>query len=1767
MLFRLFTLILFLGGAVEAQKPPRKRPNAQGCPQLLHTPETLSVTLGEGFDSLVSSQTALTRAELDEQEMRNEYLKLQLREYGDLDDQLELGTRVAQEAYLLVYQDSEAVHLAHIQSTRRQRFTSFLGMGTYKKHWLFREKGGKGTVLFAVLIFSQKDGYSLHLVNADNESDSSFNVTRISLGRSEPRLVAAPYAKGGERFVLLGQRGFLSVDMGARPGNKKPFVYWCETKGPLRSAEFKKMGKFHYLLLSEGPARGSRSPVTHVVPDQSWPVALVLDLDKQERIGWTDTSKLAHLSARTPSRATSPENDSRQGPLLAIQWRELMIGQKAVTVFASTHPSLSIEKSIVVYSHEVKANISPPVARFGTPESKEGDLRMHLNAIRQVTSNSHGAVYKLEYSKGTKTVPIIVAAYAHPESTHDALVVPWGKVEAIYRKSKDSLAVAISRNEPRTEGDSEQSFSSDFLTVFISPPSSKSRAHEGELSRVALIHLDPSRLRVTKALTDAMILRKRVASDRRAPETPEFWAFKLESTAKRGTTFEKQSTKTNPLFLLVHKRTGSGVLVPGFQSWQSTRDGKNLIVLGALKTQVGEAVATRGVVVVGDEFRFSGAGAPMSQRGAFINSAGLTAFNKVRLAGSFDSAARKESARAWGLILPQVAPELTVHFEPEASYNTDYSEDAKDGSSTSDRALRSGVPFVLDSSTDVARPGLTQLEYNPGSRSWIARFPTEPLSSHFSEVAYFFTPQSPDNGAKGEKKDPSNQILIGSSLFPLNSLALFGPTSAIVSNSRFLCLAGKYATGGSKLFANSGAATAADDNKTSVLCVADTGKFARIEVPGLITHLSTSNGNLTGMGLLQHLGTEVPIKFGVSLESKLEGAGHSAPTLSAVEKGVLQAVWQETFGEWEETPLDNPYGGVDWLLFNPKSKPLAQLQILGKQYRFWTSDRLGSHPPFLVLEDVKLGTRKRIDVGIRRASKDVDNLLLRYLREVSGLVITETVHDPNESNFRSATTFADSPNLLFLETERDVNGVANTYILDANRQWETVISIPNYCGYLDQGVHRFYVGSGGIGQHTIVAHFHRETGKFLGFYDLGTLRINLDAKDPSIALNAEKSQIVFRMSNGSRRYFDMTKGGFLGMLPSDDSFQDLLARMEAEIGPVLNERLFATPPTPISFRQEEVEEVARSLGFHRMAGTVEKPALIVAEHGAGSSAILNEAISRYLSGEYPNARQFAFVNFSMRTVMGQDHTMFVGGTERAFNAVNEFARELAARGFQLVLVVDNIESVLVDESDWTNSSDRSARQYFKELLANDAIKVVATTTPDGYAAIQREASDVSGTFQHLVRINSMDIEKTQSAAIQLAQNLLPPGAPRLFEEEELKRFIVHLEKISHGRSNPGSTIDLLKPLIHDRASEYLRTQKLTPIGKSDFIKILHAHTRIPIRLLDKNTRDAELRRIETSVTSKVLGEVPKTAAREVLRYLSAALEGRSQPGRMIYKGLFPGPTGVGKTSLVEAIAEGIFDEPYPPALLVLNGDEFSSAIQGASALLHKRVGEHVRQHPFSIVLFDEIEKVDPQVRTVILSMLGGTFTDGKGKRINMDSVIFFATTNIGSKEAERAATGMGLAATHNVEGTTLLQRTRSPAADREFYLKALEKEFPPEQRGRFDAIQVFESLTEAQSIAITENFLNSLDNRRSLRSILRNGPDKVEVQFDQTVVEWARTSFRSYDYGARGWVQQIYKAVHIEFLNPWLNENRGHIEGKRLRVTYDSRSGFEVLIEDPSEED
>ena len=512
---------------------------------------------------------------------------------------------------------------------------------------------------------------------------------------------------------------------------------------------------------------------------------------------------------------------------------------------------------------------------------------------------------------------------------------------------------------------------------------------------------------------------------------------------------------------------------------------------------------------------------------------------------------------------------------------------------------------------------------------------------------------------------------------------------------------------------------------------------------------------------------------------------------------------------------------------------------------------------------------------------------------------------------------------------------------------------------------------------------------------------------------------------------------------------------------------------------------------------------LVGEPGVGKTALAEGLAQRIAQGQVPRALQG-------RRLLALDLASLVAGTkyrgdfeERFKNLLEELVRDGTA-----ILFVDELHTV-VGAGAAEGAIDASS--ILKPVLARGELQFIGATTNQEFRAYIQKDAALERRFGR-VQLEEPSPDSAEAILEGLAPRYeryhgvkLPPDALHAAVELSVRYL--------PGRCLPDKAIDLVDEACAAARIQAEQEGDAAPVlGVEQIARVVAQASGVPACRVGEQERE-RLARLEQRLNDQVVGQPQATAA--VAGAIRRSRTGLGEPGRPMGAMLFLGPTGVGKTALAKALAVSWFGSEK--ALLRFDMSEYQEQHTVARLLGappgyvgHDEGGqltEAVRRHPYSVVLFDEIEKAHPEIQTLLLQLLEeGQLTDAMGRKADFRNTIVLLTANLGARFLAGQSAPLGFAAS---EETAFDRQAAQAVEEAKRWLR-------PELVGRLDEMIVFRPLGEQSLCAIAERLLDQLEQRAAHSGLTLHHTDRV----GPALAARARSA-----YGARELRRQVDRAV------------------------------------------
>jgi ATP-dependent Clp protease ATP-binding subunit ClpC len=573
---------------------------------------------------------------------------------------------------------------------------------------------------------------------------------------------------------------------------------------------------------------------------------------------------------------------------------------------------------------------------------------------------------------------------------------------------------------------------------------------------------------------------------------------------------------------------------------------------------------------------------------------------------------------------------------------------------------------------------------------------------------------------------------------------------------------------------------------------------------------------------------------------------------------------------------------------------------------------------------------------------------------------------------------------------------------------------------------------------------------------------------------------------------------------------------------------------PVVGRQKEIERVIQILGRR----TKNNPVLI-GEPGVGKTAIAEGLAQRIANNDVPDILED-------KRVVTLDIGLLVAGTKyrgEFEERLKKIMDEIRSAG-NVILVIDEVHT-LIGAGAAEGAID--AANILKPALARGELQCIGATTLDEYRKhIERDAAlerrfqpvmvgepSVDETIEilfglreryeqhHKLKIldealeaaaklsdryisdrflpdKAIDLVDEAGSRVRLINSQLPPAAKEL--DKELRQVLKdkdeavrsqNFDKAGELREREVEIKAEIRTIAHNKKNEPSSDDVAPVVTEEDIAHIVASWTGVPVNKLTESESE-KLLHMEDTLHQRLIGQ--DDAVKAVSRAIRRARVGLKNPNRPIASFVFSGPTGVGKTELTKALAAYFFGSEE--AMIRLDMSEYmerhtvSKLIGSPPGYVGYNEGgqltEAVRRRPYTVVLFDEIEKAHPDVFNMLLQILeDGRLTDAKGRTVDFKNTLIIMTSNIGSKVIEKGGGGLGFEFEAN-EAESQYNRIRNLVNEE------LKQYFRPEFLNRLDEIIVFRQLNKEEVKQIAVIMLKEVFSRLTEKGIVLEVTDKFQ---------------------------------------------------------------------------
>ena len=555
---------------------------------------------------------------------------------------------------------------------------------------------------------------------------------------------------------------------------------------------------------------------------------------------------------------------------------------------------------------------------------------------------------------------------------------------------------------------------------------------------------------------------------------------------------------------------------------------------------------------------------------------------------------------------------------------------------------------------------------------------------------------------------------------------------------------------------------------------------------------------------------------------------------------------------------------------------------------------------------------------------------------------------------------------------------------------------------------------------------------------------------------------------------------------------------------------------PVVGRQIEIDRVIQILSRRKKNNPI-----LIGEPGVGKSAIVEGLALRIAAKEIPALAEKRIISLDIASMVAG--TTYRGQFEERIKTV---IKELNDHP-EIILFIDEIHT-LMGAGNAQGSLD--AANILKPALARGEVQCIGATTINEYRTSIEKDGALERRFQK-VTVQPTTVDETYTILTRLSETYGQFHHVQ-YTQEALRACVNLTDRYITDRQFPDKAIDAMDEVgacVGDRQEAKGERQEIT---EADVARVVSQMSGVPVQRVAQ-AEGERLRQMASVLQQRVIGQ--DEAVQKVVKAIQRSRMGLRDPRKPIGTFFLLGPTGVGKTHLAQCLAEEMFGSRN--AIIRFDMSEYMekhtvSLLVGAPPgyVAHEDGGkltEAVRRKPYSIVLFDEIEKAHPDIFNVLLQVMDeGRLTDRQGHVVDFKNTIIILTSNVGTRQLSDFGAGIGFGA-DNIDDK----------ASERMLTKALQRTFPPEFVNRLDDIIVFHTLNDEALAQILWLELRPLQARLEAMGYTLEITDKTRDE----ILRLARDK----QYGAR----PLKRAIQTQIEDPLTDKMlAGEIESKIIKI-------------------
>lgn len=544
--------------------------------------------------------------------------------------------------------------------------------------------------------------------------------------------------------------------------------------------------------------------------------------------------------------------------------------------------------------------------------------------------------------------------------------------------------------------------------------------------------------------------------------------------------------------------------------------------------------------------------------------------------------------------------------------------------------------------------------------------------------------------------------------------------------------------------------------------------------------------------------------------------------------------------------------------------------------------------------------------------------------------------------------------------------------------------------------------------------------------------------------------------------------------------------------------------------------------------------LLVGQPGVGKTAIVYGLAYLIMSTKCPKHLENYHI-FELSVSYLLSGAMYRGDVEKRLTA---FIETIIDKCPNVIIFIDEIHTIMNGKNN--ESSDTSGvpiADILKPYMTGHGLKIIGATTEQEFKSMEKDGAI-------LRRFNKVSIkEPPKKDVLHLMESICMEYETyfnRKCSKEILKTVVDYADLYIPNKYMPDKVIDLLdQSFVH--CKNHSDRQEL---NEHDIIRSIESITNVSVPVPNKSVTN-KISNIITTIKDNLVGQ--DTAVNLIENLLKRYFMGMSNPNKPIGSFLFVGPTGVGKTALCKLLATNLFNTE---SFVKLDMSEYMEKHAVAKLIGappgyvgHGKGGkltEIVKHNPYSLILFDEIEKAHTDIYNILLQILDeGVLTDSEGCKINFKNCIIVLTSNVGATNVRDKA--------NNTVGFG--DNTLSNKDIRKIYESSVKKHFSPEFINRLDDIVYFNSLSKDDIANVVDIELNKV--------VKKFDNIKIHVEFLPHIKQFLYDKCFKPEYGARFVQREISKLIETNVINYTISNN---LVGENINITIALNDDDEVIV-------